>query len=821
LTLVKAWDLETSTKQEYKRVANPFSPDNYIVANAHRAFKLVGSKMERALAGISSRYYPDYAGPDAEREDRIEACKKAMATRWFIDLLAGTKILAGHNIKFDVLYALGSPHCDREANRAAWMEWVAGGGIVWDTQLAQYLLDGQAQESHMLDLGSTAVEHGGNAKLDEVKKLWEADTDTIDIPKDLLMDYLVGFEADGKWEHGDIGNTELIFRSQYLIAKKRGQLRSILMNMGSLLFTIECELNGMYVNEPLAKELAEKTAAKLADALAEVNGYLPEMPEHLEFNWNSRFHKSALIFGGKVKYDAPAPVLGEDGEFTYYQKKETHYLLTDGTTAECTAYDIDLGLNPEMTRVLPVLFAGGKNKGEPKTKQVVVADKERGPKTRIEPHYFEFEGYTQPSSKWQSAEPGVYSTAADVIEALGNRNIPFLKALAKVQSLTKDLGTYFIRYDEKKKRHVGMMTMIQLDSIVHHMLNHTSTVTGRLSSSNPNLQNLSKGQKSDVKLMFESRFGEDGVVIQSDFSSLEVYVQAILTKAVNLILDLQSGKDMHCVRLAAKEGMEYERVFELCKIIADPEWDYKRTGAKNFSFQRAYGAGVAAIVESTGMAEDDVKALIEAEDLRYPEIKAYFEMKSEAIKKTRVATGITVTHPDVPGLTVQLGRGSSTTPDGKLYTYKEQCAPKFMVDKGVIRSFKPTEIKNYEVQGTGGEIAKAGMWLSVRAFYHYKNFQMKALLVNQVHDAEYADAHNDVKTKAAALLHACMSEASNFFSWFTQWPIALPVPTETVWGKNMGTEEKIEDPNFEKMVAVLRPWLRKQFMGNYVPTFTH
>lgn len=821
MNLVKVWDLETSTKLEYKRVANPFSPDNYIVANAHRAFKLVGSKMEKRDAGVFSAYYPDAAGVDADREARIAACKRMQGDDWFVKLLEGTKLLVGHNIKFDVLYALGSPNSNREANRKAWMAWVASGGLVWDTQLAEYLLKGQAQEAHMLDLGTTAIEHGGNAKLDEVKLMWEQGVDTIDIPRDKLMDYLVGFEANGEWEHGDIGNTELIFRSQYRIANKRGQLRSIFMNMGALIYTIECELNGMFVNQNLAKELATEVEEELAAKLVEVNSYIPaDLP--FEFNWNSRFHKSALIFGGNVKYKAPAPVLDDEGQFQYYQKDEVHYLLADGTTMECAAY-LELLNNTDICSPPPdvVKFAGGKQKGEAKTKKVKVADKERGPKTRIEDHFYTFEGYTKGDKKWQSeSDPGVYSTAGDVIEALGNRGIPFLDAMARVQALTKDLGTYFIRYDEKKKCHVGMLTLVQLDSIVHHMLNHTSTVTGRLSSSNPNLQNLSKGQKSRVKEVFESRFGKDGVIIQSDFSSLEVYVQAILTKSEKLIEDLKSGKDMHCVRLAAKEGMEYGRVFELCKIISDPEWDYKRTGAKVFSFQRAYGAGNKTIAESTGMPLEEVEALSRAEDERYHEVPAYFAALHERIAASREPTGIWMKHP-ANGADVQLGVGHSRTPGGKLYTYKESLAPDFLVKKGILRNFMPTEEKNYEVQGEGGEVAKAGMWLTVRAFYTYENFKMLALLVNQVHDAEYADAHASVKIKAAALLHACMSEASNFFSWFLQWPIPLPVPTDTVMGPNMGTENKIDDPEFEAMVAKARPWLRKQFMNGYVPTFTH
>ena len=83
------------------------------------------------------------------------------------------------------------------------------------------------------------------------------------------------------------------------------------------------------------------------------------------------------------------------------------------------------------------------------------------------------------------------------------------------------------------------------------------------------MQNIPKGNKSDVKTLFMSRFGKyitddfgnlvyvsRGKLIQSDFSSLEVYVQAVLTKCKQLIADLKSGLDLHIVRLASKEHME-------------------------------------------------------------------------------------------------------------------------------------------------------------------------------------------------------------------------------------------------------------------------
>ncbi|WP_258304971.1 hypothetical protein, partial [Escherichia coli] len=83
---------------------------------------------------------------------------------------------------------------------------------------------------------------------------------------------------------------------------------------------------------------------------------------------------------------------------------------------------------------------------------------------------------------------------------------------------------------------------------------------------------------------------------------------------------------------------DYDEVLKLCKgwreTAADgtvinhaavKEWDYKRTGAKVFSFQRAYGAGNATIAKATGMTVEEVDALAAAEDARYPEINQFFD----------------------------------------------------------------------------------------------------------------------------------------------------------------------------------------------------
>jgi DNA polymerase I-like protein with 3'-5' exonuclease and polymerase domains len=776
----RTWDVETTTRTSFKRKANPFDDANFVVMSGHK-YK-------------DGRVIGEYFGRDKKPFD------------WFTKLLVNTKILVGQNIKFDLLYALREPQ-----NLEAWMQWVADGGNVWDIQLAEYLLNGMSQEDHMLSMDLMAPRYGGNLKIDEVKMLWNAGVDTIDIDEDLLTRYLIGTKDD----HGDIGNTELIFLAQLERSRQAKQTKSILLNMGSLLCTIEMERNGMMVDEVLAYQQAEELQKALAEIKSNLDTFLPkDLP--FEFNWTNRYHLSPLIFGGKVKFEKRVHTKDEHGVLLYAQTKQEHYCLAGGGTISKEHF-LATSLPPQLA-----YFKAGKNAGEAKTKQVSVNDLTK-PKTRMEDFFYAFPRMTEPERAWKSSTEGLWSVASEVIEILAMRDIPFLKNLGKVQAMSKDLGTYYISEDGKGGKK-GMLTMVQ-NGIIHHSINHTSTVTGRFSSSNPNLQNIPKEGKSVVKSIFISRF-KDGVICQSDFTALEVYVQAILTKCKQLILDLQAGLDMHCVRVSQKEGITYEEALLRCKgdkskgIAALPEWDKKRTGAKVFSFQRAYGAGAKKISDSTGIPLEDIEALIRAEQERYPEVDRYYIDLTKLIEANRYPTSRFCKHPANESITCQLGRSTMRTPDNKLYLYQESPTPDFVLKRtGKTVGFSPTEIKNYVVQGQGGEWAKAAMWLAVREFYRHKNFNQFALLVNQVHDALYGDFAKDVHFQAAVVLHACMEGASDFMEYYFGWEVPVPVPSVTECGPNMMTADEMQGEDWKKATREARLALRKRYMNDYVPSF--
>lgn len=427
------FDLETTIYTSYGRKANPFDERNWIV-----------------LAGWK---YPSMKWGTADLFADQDQCRRG---DWFINMLNRTKLLVGFNIKFDIHHAI----VQRQENYDAWVDWVAAGGQIWDCQLAEYLLDGMGQASQYLSLDEVAPRYGGDVKIDEVKALWEAGVNTDDIDPDLLHRYLVGNPDSG--DEGDLGNTEACFKGQLARARKHGQMKSLLLNMGSLVYTIEAEYRGMATDYELGCQIAEELEEELVELKAELAGYLdPDLP--FEFNWGSRIQLSALIFGGDVKYKARAPIYNEDGSQAYTQKTVEEPVLDEAGE--------------------PVYYKSGKKEGEPKVKKSKVDDRTK-PKSRIEEFIYTFPGFTEPDQEWEGATPGVYSTSAEVMAALGEREIPFLKTLSRYAGAMKDLGTYFIT-DDGKGGKKGMLTLVHEDGVIHHSLNHTSTVTGRFSSTKP------------------------------------------------------------------------------------------------------------------------------------------------------------------------------------------------------------------------------------------------------------------------------------------------------------------------------------------------
>lgn len=737
------FDLETGTKRLNKRKASFRDPDNYIVA---AGFK-VGD------GGVTGDYYTqrsNVAFPD----------------------LDSVKLLVGQNIKFDLLWTWQCPEIQN---------FLKAGGTIWDTQLAEYIIRGMVPSSHMMSMDQMVEKYGGTLKIDAVKEMWEAGIDTPDIPQDLLMKYLVGCPEEEI--DGDVNNTFLIFLGQLAQIRQMhpNTLQMLKNRMESILATSEMEYNGLHIDVDLGNELQKEVKEELTVLDGRMLQYLPELPPEFNFNWGSNHHKSYLIYGGTATYDKWVQHHDEETDELLYAKKTVKWPMVYGQPVD--PWDENYWGYTADT------YKSGKRVGQGKTRNVVLPDYDK-PKGAIKPHYFDFEGYTTPDKKWASTltdgnDKPIYSTSADIIEMLGTRDIPFLKDLSKRQKLAKDLGTYYWDFDSKGNRK-GMLTLVDARSgCIHHSLNHTQTVTSRMSSSNPNGQNIPRKDNSKVKSVFTSRFGSDGRIVELDYSSLEVVVQAVLTKDPQMIKDLLAGVDFHCKRLALKLHRNYD---DIVAIIADAnhpehkEMKLQRTLIKEFTFQRAYGASAYSIAASTGMDVGEVEDMVALESIEYKNVDIFDKMIEKAIEDS--ATPINK-HLFVAGGKHEVMRGHWYSPTGTKFVWEQHETPEFLHKHGKFVGFSPTERKNYPVQGIGGEIVQTMLGIVWRWLLHNDHFGGLVKLINTVHDSIYLDMHKDMVEKVVPTVKAIMEAVPRKYKKDFGLDIPVPFPVEAEVGTNM------------------------------------
>lgn len=743
------FDEETENHHSYKRFASPFDERNWIVA---RGWKKQGD------VRCSYTYHPQH--------DRTT----------YLRIDDDVDLLVGHNIKFDLIWemAQGNPELVKFFKR---------GGKVWCTQYAEYLIRGQVKDAQMCSMDSIIESYGGRLKIDEVKLLWEQGVLTSQIQEQLLVDYLVGSETEDR-NSGDIGNTELIFLGQLPKAISQGQIKMIQDRMDGLLSTTDMEFRGLKVDVQEAGRRLKVLQQDSQSRESELQAYVPaDLP--FEFNWGSLHHKSAIIFGGVVKYKVRTTYLDDDtGELARLKASERHYILSDGRTTSI-APDSEHGAIVQA-KIGYRKNLSGKNMGEYKTKLVEVQGEL---KQKWQDFLWTFPRITDPDESWEGAlkdghDNPIYSTNAEVVEELSLRNIPFLKAMSAKQALDKEIGTYYAKCNDKGEWS-GMLTCVQpTDKIIHHSLNHVNTTTTRLSANSPNMQNAPRSDKSEVKKMFVSRFGADGRMIEADYSQLEVVVQGVLSGDAALCQDLRDKIDFHCKRVAAKHRITYEEALDWCKNPEHPDFKngkVERTLCKIFSFQRAYGAGAPKIAYETDMDIEVVKALIEAEELMYPGVVKYNANVESAVAKS--AQPFNAANDNGGWSTYR--RGYYVAPTGTRYAFRTYDAPAWLRKRGIADSFMPTELKNYPVQGTGGEFVQAVLGLLWRHFVSTDFYGGKAFLVNTVHDCVWIDCHSSVVDVVARDIKRIMESIPEFYNARYGMGITVPFPVEVEIGNNM------------------------------------
>jgi hypothetical protein len=774
--MIRVIDLETENHEYLGAKASPHCEQNYIVMAAWQDYDWAGQK----LGGM----------PCVEFDSR----EQAESEPWFN--LDGVQFLVAHNAMFENSWFL-------TRYRDEFVKFMQRGGRVLCTQLAEYLLSHQTNLYPSLD--ETAPKYGGTQKVDGVKVLWEQGYLTSQIDRDLLREYLAG-------PGGDIENTAKVFFGQRSMLQRAGMFNMYLERCEGMTAYSLCEWAGMYVNLEVAeRNLAEHTA-ELEGIEAQVSDLLPELPETFEFNWGSLHMVSAFIYGGPIKYKVKVPY--EPKQYVkadYYSFGDKFLPVSEVQTAE--QFQAAVLAHGDCDK-----YKSGKNKGLPKVHRLDTAEE----KLKWGEAVFQFPGlikisdlpvliqenFHKDKGDWVSkltlvdGSP-VYSTSGEVLELLATQGFESADLLRRRAALAKDIGTYYRKHEYDKDGNIketkGMLQYVGADGIIHHNLNITATVTARLSSSDPNLQNLPRDGTSRVKQMFTSRFGEDGVIVECDYTALEVVMLASLSKDQNLLDKLLDGTDMHLYRLAGKrndwQGHDYDALLAILHDKQHPMHKVvkeARTNIKPRAFAAQYGATARGIAYATGCTLDEAAEFLENEAALFPASIAFRDVVYDAVCKTGEKNLCREQTDD--GRWSVYHRGYYQAPGGTCYSFRE-----YPQRRGgeLIMDYKPTQIANYWCQGEAGFLmtitaGRVMRWLLSKNFFVNEAFPLgRAFLTNHVHDALYLDVHKSVLDQVALPVKAVFEDTPKYMSRLGYDIADVPFPAVVEAGPSMYEKSEV------------------------------
>ena len=758
-------DYENQNHPWYGSVASPHCPDNYIVATG---YCIDGGN-------IKSHYF--------------QCDEEAKAHPWINDL-QDCKMYVAHNATFEIQWML-------RTYPKQFLSWLNKGGKIFCTQYAEYMLSHQLEMYPKLE--DCATKYGGSKKIDEVKLLWEQGVLTADIDEALLMKYLADPQV------GDVANTRRVCFSQVALLKKQGMWDMFMERMDSLLFNATSTYFGLYVDMEVAQRNQAAQEIQIEQIKSSILGMLPlDLPTDFPFSFTSAYHLSAFLFGGTIQYKAKVSY-----DPIKYIKYDAYQLLDD--TYGVNGYiAVDCWDKPTMGDV--VRFKAGKNKGEPKVFKVDTADEllKWGDKQYTFQGLLDFdtlpkivsEAYTGKRAEFRGKrtlvdDTPVYSTGKDSLDVLA-AHTDVAKPLKLLAALIKDTTTYYLSKDENGKVS-GMLQFVEPNGIIHHQLNNCSTITGRLSGSKPNMQNIPRDGTSKVKEMFSSRFGKEGRIVEVDYSALEVVALATISGDTNLMRMLIDGIDMHCYRLAAKLGEDYDSVYEKCHNKDHPDHkQYKqwRTDIKPRAFAHQYGASAAGIAFSTGCTLEDAEEFKRIEFELFPESNAYpTNIVRPMVEETGNAAAPLREFDETTNRYTLYRRGYFQAKSGTCYSFRQF---EKRVDGQVIMDYRDTQVANYWCQGEASFIVQAACGRVIRELIKRNFADGLVLPINTVHDAIYLDCATEALAKEyGALVRDIMEATPKYLAEvipaLKDWNYHItPFPAAAECGINMMSKEDID-----------------------------
>ena len=301
-----------------------------------------------------------------------------------------------------------------------------------------------------------------------------------------------------------------------------------------------------------------------------------------------------------------------------------------------------------------------------------------------------------------------YATNADVLEKLRDKH-PIVNFIMEYRQLAKLKSTYCD----------GLTAVVNPNTHrIHSVFTQTVTVTGRLSSTEPNLQNIPTRTElgREIRKMFVAKEGY--VLVDADYSQIELRVLAHIANDETMINAFRNNEDIHAVTASQVLGIPLEDVTK-----------EQRSSAKAVNFGIVYGIGEFSLAQDLHISVKEAKAYIESYLEKYHGVRHYMESIKEQAKKD----------------------GYVKTMLNRIRYIPELKSPNYN-----IRQFGERVALNTPIQGTAADIIKLAM---VRVDNRLINEGLKSKLILQVHDELIVEAHKDEVDKVKQILSEEMQGA--------------------------------------------------------------
>lgn len=326
--------------------------------------------------------------------------------------------------------------------------------------------------------------------------------------------------------------------------------------------------------------------------------------------------------------------------------------------------------------------------------------------------------------KAKKTKTGQYVTSEEVLQQLKNK-APIVSNILAYRGLKKLLGTYVDALPKLINPRTGH---------IHTSFNQTVTATGRLSSSDPNLQNIPvRGEDGkDIRRCF---IPEPGCLFFSaDYSQIELRVMAHLSNDANMIEAFREGHDIHTATAA-----------KIYKESLDSVTRDQRTKAKRANFGIIYGITMFGLAQNLDIERSEAKQLIDGYFATYPQVHEYMEQSKEMARKNGYA---------------------------ETFFHRRRYLPDINSHNATVRNFAERNAINAPIQGSAADIIKVAM---VRIYSRFKRENIRSKMILQVHDELNFSVLPEEKDLVERIV---IEEMQNAYA------LRVPLIADCGWGKN-------------------------------------